>query len=302
MRFRTPDQLREHLDWIFKRNRSKRAHDRGTAEGGLSRCWYESWDNFLGKSKDDEAQKNATAGGSNGVGASGGALSSTPSGSAAKDLEKKRIGAIRALSASEKCAACGEEVDAFWDDEQESWMLPEATRTEDGVFHTKCMSDSVDMGSEHRSASSTAISPTKSEKDEPAVDHLPKLESKTVLASETREARPVEASPPSGVKREREDARRGLESEAKQEPALVSEPASGMQSNLASQVVASQETGSKGQLGTGPQTVPQVYADAQQPVLATQGKKRARDEGTLGGINGGTEGPAEGSPEKRAKV
>lgn len=281
MRFASQDKLREHLDWLFKRNRSKRAHERGLAEGGLSRCWYEKLHSFL--NKDQGSQDRSPTGGNDITTVNDSGRGDTPT---EKGVDRRKAGSIPAQSASEQCAACGEELDAFWDDEQESWMLKEATRMDEGVFHTKCMPAATDLPSEHRSAS-TLISPTKSEVDEPpAVDLLVKLESKPVPAPNTLAAEVKPSSSVSVVKQEEAVAHGTTASrESKQEVTIASSRAQKSVDTSHQLPVA------EGSLPGHPDKM-----SVKQEIPAAQGKKRGRDDDVNSTF------VSEGSPEKRVKV
>ena len=134
MRFATKEQLRNHLDWLFKKNRSKRARERGLAVGGSSRCWFEGLDDILGQGKgpnhaNDEDQASGTTTPT---------LNGMEGGAAGKGGHTGS--AILAQGASERCQACHEELESFWSDDQQSWMLKDAIRTDDNeVYHKTCV-------------------------------------------------------------------------------------------------------------------------------------------------------------------
>lgn len=183
MRFATKGQLREHLDWLFKKNRSKRARERGLAIGGSSRCWFEPLKDIFGvgrsPAKKDGEDDNAsgtttpTANGSEGAGSARGADEST---------------AILAQGASEKCQACHEELESFWSDEQQAWMVRDAIRTDDNeVYHKTCIEMS---GTAHDSTDHADEAPVEN-KDEPTPSPAkqetaptPKLEEASIKAVE----------------------------------------------------------------------------------------------------------------------
>lgn len=129
MRFATKERLREHLDWLFQKNRSKRARERGLIVGGSSRCWFDPIKKIFGeengKGSDGEEKDGALAVGKD---------------AEVKSEETKLSNAIMAKGASEKCEACREEIDSFWSDEQQAWMLKDAIRTDDDeVYHRTCV-------------------------------------------------------------------------------------------------------------------------------------------------------------------
>lgn len=129
MRFATKERLREHLDWLFQRNRSKRARERGLTVGGSSRCWFDSIKKIFGdeNGKGNDGDEND---GASTVGKDGGA----------ENEETTLSNAIVANGASEKCEACREEIDSFWSDEQQAWMLKDAIRADDEeVYHRTCV-------------------------------------------------------------------------------------------------------------------------------------------------------------------
>lgn len=196
MRFATKEQLREHLDWLFKKNRSKRARERGLAVGGSSRCWFEPLKSILGVEKgansngeEDHASgmTTPTVNESEGAGSGKGASEST---------------AILAQGASETCQACHEELDSFWSDEQQAWMLKDAIRTDDNeVYHKTCIetSGTPRHPSEHTEEPAfeskleeTAPSPAKRE-----AAPAPKVEEASVKVEETV-PKPQEIAPKAG--------------------------------------------------------------------------------------------------------
>lgn len=135
MRFATKEQLREHLDWLFKKNRSKRARERGLAVGGSSRCWFEPLKDILGVEKWSNNGEEDHASGTTAP------TVNESDGGAGK--EKGEGTAIIAQGASEMCQACHEELESFWSDDQQAWMLKDAIRTDDNeVYHRTCIETS----------------------------------------------------------------------------------------------------------------------------------------------------------------
>lgn len=132
MRFAAKEQLREHLDWLFLKNRSKRARERGLAVGGSSRCWFDKVSKLLGEEDENESDGQRVD------------LTAGRSGHADSGKKGDRMAnAIVATGASEKCMACQEEIESFWSDEEQAWMLKDAIRTEDGeVYHRTCVESS----------------------------------------------------------------------------------------------------------------------------------------------------------------
>lgn len=129
MRFATKEKLREHLDWLFQRNRSKRARERGFTVGGSSRCWFDSIKKILG-AENGKAGNEEEKGG----------IRKTREGVEVRGEDTKLSNAVVAIGASEKCEACQEEIDSFWSDEQQAWMLKDAMRTDDGeAYHRTCV-------------------------------------------------------------------------------------------------------------------------------------------------------------------
>lgn len=138
MRFATKEKLRTHLDWLFARNRRKRARDRNLATGGLSRCWFDALDVFLGDNPAASAPLSAAAN-------STAATSSSSTDKAAKPLDPLDR-SVEARGDNEKCPACREGFTTFWDDEKQAWMIREAIRNTSGVaFHTRCAASIEDI-------------------------------------------------------------------------------------------------------------------------------------------------------------
>ena len=40
-----------------------------------------------------------------------------------------------------ECAVCGEELEQFWHEEEEKWMLKKALRHDDKYYHPQCFAD-----------------------------------------------------------------------------------------------------------------------------------------------------------------
>lgn len=124
MRFNNLEDLRSHMDWLFKQNRRKRARKAGS----VSQCWYDSFDKFL----NPEA---STFGNTNESGATGDSESDELK-AAIEKMEEPRVPASG--EADEKCPVCFEKFESIWDDEKQSWMLREAKQVEGVTYHAKC--------------------------------------------------------------------------------------------------------------------------------------------------------------------
>lgn len=163
MRFATTEGLRDHLDWLFRRNRLRRARRDRLSIGGSSRCWFDTLAVFLGQTSGPSGPSSGvgtmsgTAG--NGGGGSGGNATNNPNGSSAPSVsgstanmslrnggsanmdadQRDKLANVISKDENEVCQACRESFETFWDDDQGAWMLRDAVRTEDGdLFHTKC--------------------------------------------------------------------------------------------------------------------------------------------------------------------
>ena len=140
MRFATKEELRDHLDWLFHQNRRKRGKAPNVVVGGSSRGWYEHFEVFLGTqpgsgpgSGTDPSSLPVNTNSPNSKG-----LSNQASGS--NGTKDRHSAVTESKGENERCAACNESFESFWDDDRQSWMLRGAERTADGeVFHTKCI-------------------------------------------------------------------------------------------------------------------------------------------------------------------
>lgn len=132
MRFATKEALREHLDWVYRQNRRKRSILNNESLGDHSRCWFERLDTFLGKDKNVSDGANDGNGNSEGV-----------AGQEGKDGDgsgTSKMCSVPVKGENEKCLACEEMFETFWDVEKQNWMLADAVRTEDGeAFHPNCL-------------------------------------------------------------------------------------------------------------------------------------------------------------------
>lgn len=141
MRFATQEKLRDHLDWVFQRNRRKRAIANKEILGGHSRCWFDTVSSFLKQGDSTTDNKDNTTG----AGAGGASDSQGGGNNGSMDMKSgtdndSRKNAVPIKGDNEVCAACGETFETFWDDDKHSWMLADAIRVEEsGVFHTNCL-------------------------------------------------------------------------------------------------------------------------------------------------------------------
>ena len=127
MRFGTLEDLRVHMDWLFKRNRLKRTR----ATANRSRCWYSSFDKFLKPEEEleikeiealKESSSNERFGKSVEMGGGDGGEQRVPA-SGEED---------------EKCPVCLEKFESVWDDHEQGWMLKDAKKVEGVTYHVKC--------------------------------------------------------------------------------------------------------------------------------------------------------------------
>jgi len=133
MRFASKEELRKHLDWLFARNRSKHARERNLATGGLSRCWYDAMDVFIGEKTNTNAAEvhNASA-------------STTNKPKVADPMEQ----CVNAKGEDEICPACQEGFTPFWHEDKQAWMIKEAVRNTKGtIFHARCAASIADIES-----------------------------------------------------------------------------------------------------------------------------------------------------------
>lgn len=173
MRFASNDKLREHLDWVFQRNRRKRAIANKESLGGHSRCWFDSVKTFLnqGEADDNGGVGRGTFGSLSFQGAKGSASAMGSGGKLTPETDR-RATAVPIIGDSEVCAACGETFETFWDDDQHSWMLADATRVDDDeVFHIKCL-ESTQASADH---DYDEAGDEKKEEPKIAEDHSPKV-------------------------------------------------------------------------------------------------------------------------------
>lgn len=158
MRFATKAEFRAHLDWLFVRNRRKRARDRDLPTGGgLSRCWYDHVDVFVGEK-------------SNGLPV----LSDKDSNNTVNvepNSPDPLTQCVDARGDDEICPACREGFIPFWDDDKQKWRIKEAVRNRKGTaFHTRCAASINDLDAYEESqltpASSTKALPVVSKDNE----------------------------------------------------------------------------------------------------------------------------------------
>lgn len=109
-------ELRAHLDWYFQNNRRKRKTP-GVVMGRLSRGWYEKEDEYFGQVDTNDTAEDVN-----------------------EEDGTKEEPAVESKGQDERCAACTEPFESYWDDNKNSWMLRGAERTDNGeLFHAKCI-------------------------------------------------------------------------------------------------------------------------------------------------------------------
>lgn len=127
MRFGKKEDLRGHLDWLFARNRRKRAREQNMTSAGVSRCWFDTLPVFLGE---ESVVPGGAPPSTTGAGKGGG-----PEAEKVDPLDA----CVEARGDNEICPACFEAFESFWDDEKQAWMLKEALRNKHGrAYHTRC--------------------------------------------------------------------------------------------------------------------------------------------------------------------
>eukprot|EP00178_Gracilaria_changii_P027601 TRINITY_DN893_c0_g1_i1.p1 TRINITY_DN893_c0_g1~~TRINITY_DN893_c0_g1_i1.p1 ORF type:complete len:809 (-),score=140.83 TRINITY_DN893_c0_g1_i1:1448-3631(-) len=138
MRFATKEALREHLDWLFRQNRRKRGTKEQVVVGGQSRGWFDALDVFLGN-VDPNAKPTKPSVNNNTV---------------ADENDDRTVSVVESKSDNDKCAACHEVFETFWDDDKHAWMLRDCTKTDDDeLYHVNCMRYAVLADDESADAS-----------------------------------------------------------------------------------------------------------------------------------------------------
>lgn len=161
MRFSTKEKLRDHLDWLFRRNRRKRAISNNETLGDLSRCWFDRLDEFLCENKNSDVAKGTGDAQKNGNSATPKGQDNGNSGDTESSVPLKEE--------NEKCQACEEIFETFWDVDKQNWMLADAMRTEDGdVYHPNCWK-SMQKASESSESSDSDEDGIPGDKETPAV-------------------------------------------------------------------------------------------------------------------------------------
>lgn len=217
MRFAAKEELRDHLDWLFKQNRRKQAQSQNVVIGGLSRCWYDGVERFVNEKDEVKAE-----------GSNGGAdvknvnvnERNTGAGNGEADSAKDSIDAVESRGDNEICAACQEGFETFWDDDRHAWMLKGATRTDDGeIFHSKC----VDLTDDVRHVEADDAAEAEESRDEDLLKSLAKQED---AVGETKASEADDDAGSDGEnskKRKREDVKADAEGIVKQEDMGIEE-------------------------------------------------------------------------------
>ncbi|KAF6000919.1 mRNA 3' end processing factor [Cyanidiococcus yangmingshanensis] len=212
IRFRTRSQLRSHLDWVFAENQRIRLRQRG----GMSRNWYvpvNEWMRWIGgwpgtgfeasaqgPSSGEDLLKDpfVEAGlvfaqaaspddhGTAGLGnqASHDAISERAMtkrvSSSADSSVTAQTEAIPAVTEDAVCPICHEELETFYDAEQDQWMWRNAVMDpETGLaFHRKCYGDGVNLMERERPEQAV-----QREHQKPAAEPAPKRFRSTRSAS-----------------------------------------------------------------------------------------------------------------------
>lgn len=173
MRFASKEELRAHLDWLFARNRRKRARDRNMTTVGLSRCWLDPLSVFLGETSAASAAPSASSGVFNST--TNDSITGKPA--EANDPFDQNV---EARGDNETCPACREGFTTFWDDDKQAWMIKEALRNANGVaFHTRCAASVADIdaaGVEELFVEDVATSPLVKQEGRGTVDVPAKAE------------------------------------------------------------------------------------------------------------------------------
>ncbi len=155
MRFATTAEFRSHLDWLFARNRRKRARDRDLPSGGgLSRCWFDHVDVFVGEK-------------SNGQPVLSEANKASDTTKVQPEVPDPLAQCVDARGDDEICPACREGFNTFWDDDKQKWRIKEAVRNSNGTaFHTRCAASINDLDAYEESQ----LTPGSSTKALPAIN------------------------------------------------------------------------------------------------------------------------------------
>lgn len=139
MRFKNQLDLRAHMDWFFAQSKRKRARARASGGSGVSRCWYDAEDVFLGlKSAIPQVDTFAKNGASPASPTEVGAKSGNDAGS-----EVDVSPSCEARGDDEICPTCCEGFKSFWDDDKQAWMLKDAVRPDPSgsAYHSGCCVD-----------------------------------------------------------------------------------------------------------------------------------------------------------------
>lgn len=144
MRFATSEQLSNHLDWLFARNKKMAAKKNKSAT--FSRCWYDSVDQFTrgdGTANDSSLNLNGKLN----------AKTNTPS---------RNCAPVIAKAGEELCPVCGEGFPTSWSDDANAWVLRDCVRCDDGAaYHINCAkSADVDYGDSRSRSSADAQNET----------------------------------------------------------------------------------------------------------------------------------------------
>ncbi|KAI9202813.1 uncharacterized protein BJ171DRAFT_583628 [Polychytrium aggregatum] len=113
-----------HLDWHFRQNR--RAKEKG--KKSVSRDWYLGEQDWLDE-RDVPIKTNVQS-----------FFFPTEK---QEDVKPEEIVNIPALGDDEFCTVCKEKLEKVWDDEQELWMLKDAMRKDDKVYHPSCFHEAA---------------------------------------------------------------------------------------------------------------------------------------------------------------
>lgn len=110
-RFKDVKSLREHLDWIYYNNRSKREKRRTRQYQASFRGWYAKKDDLQDESYSD-----------------------------VDIILSEGKTSIVTNSVGETCSACHDEFETYWSDEEQQWMIKNAFRMDDGLaYHKNCV-------------------------------------------------------------------------------------------------------------------------------------------------------------------
>lgn len=164
MRFKTQNELRDHLDWIFDQNKRKRARQRVIGGSGVSRCWYDRTGVFLDKTVTSTLVSTGASVGVESKGSAGNTIQSATASKTNQDFAQPNAQAdvvdrgsfnavvCEAIGDNETCPVCLEEFQIHWDDDRQAWMLQDGIRSEiDGkAYHSGCIESTDADGDEYR--------------------------------------------------------------------------------------------------------------------------------------------------------